>query len=349
MSLYCDITKKLGKFTLNVKFETEDETVALMGSSGCGKSMTLRCIAGIQRPDQGKIIINGTTVFDSEKKIDLAPQKRRTGFLFQDYALFPNMTVESNIKSVLAKEKWETLPQIMETYHLHGLEKQFPRQLSGGQKQRCALARMLVTEPEIILLDEPFSALDSYLRWQMEQEVSQAIRGFGKSVIFVSHDRDEVYRLSDRVVVIHKGRNEPISRRQDLYQHPRTYVDALLTGCKNICNAKKENGRLQGEEFGITLDPAKDFEQADYIGIRSKMIQPSWMVPQEIPAFRSDYIVEQVMEGVFTYVLMVRLPGAQSALRWEMSKEVYQQCDAYEAKLAIPYQNILILQEGRWD
>ena len=114
MSIFCDIKKRLGDFTLQISFDTKEETVALMGASGCGKSMTLRCIAGIQKPDAGKIIINGVTVFDSENKINLPPQKRRVGYMFQDYALFPNMTVEKNIGAVLGKERLDELPGLLE-------------------------------------------------------------------------------------------------------------------------------------------------------------------------------------------------------------------------------------------
>ena len=164
MALYVDIEKKLGSFHLRAKFEVDGETLALLGASGCGKSMTLKCIAGIERPDRGQIILDGETLFDSEKHIDLPPQKRRVGYLFQQYALFPSMTAEQNIlcciRSGTRAEKRRALAEAVRMFRLEGLEKKLPAQLSGGQQQRVALARILCSRPKAILLDEPFSALD---------------------------------------------------------------------------------------------------------------------------------------------------------------------------------------------
>ncbi len=350
MAIFCDIKKKLGNFTLQVSFDIKEETVALMGASGCGKSMTLRCIAGIMKPDSGKIIINGLTVYDSEKKIDLPPQKRRVGYMFQDYALFPNMTVEQNILSVLGKNRRDELTEYAKSYHLTNLLKHYPKQLSGGQKQRCALARMMAAEPEIILLDEPFSALDSYLRWQMEQEITAVLKQTQRSVLFVSHDRDEVFRVSDRVVIIHKGISEAIAEKHKLYRQPVTYVDALLTGCKNICGAEIKDGMLIAKDFGITLNYQKeDMQETEknirYIGIRSNHIQPAHQYDSDAPAFVSAYSVEQMIENVFTCVLMVRLPGSETALRWEMQKDDYEDLSFHDSRLAIPYEYIYLLQE----
>ena len=167
MSLSVDIEKKVGAFHLRCAFEAENETMALLGASGCGKSMTLRCIAGILRPDRGKIVLNGRTLFDSEKHIDLPPQERRVGYLFQQYALFPHMTVEKNIlagtREGTRTERRDAVQKIMRTLGLEELAKRLPGQLSGGQQQRAALARILVGKPELLLLDEPFSALDEHI------------------------------------------------------------------------------------------------------------------------------------------------------------------------------------------
>lgn len=343
MSLYCEIRKKLNNFRLDVSFETQDETVALMGASGCGKSMTLRCIAGIEKPDSGRIVINGKTVFDSEKKICLPPQKRKTGYLFQDYALFPNMTVQKNICTVLPQNRMGELKDILAAFHLEGLENHYPVQLSGGQKQRCALARMMVSEPEIIMLDEPFSALDSYLRWQMELEVAAAIEKFGKTVLFVSHDRDEVYRISDRVVVIDHGRNEPISGRQELYRQPGTYADALLTGCKNICPAEMSSGRVKAPEFGLEFEAEPVGREIAFVGIRAKRIQPAHLVTDKTEALFLKYEILSVIENVFSMILMVRTEQAQGLLRWEMPKNIYDELHRYPNMLAIPKEEILLL------
>ena len=189
MSLLVDIEKRLGNFMLRSKFEASSGTMALLGASGCGKSVTLRCIAGIMTPDSGRIVLDGETLFDSEKHIDLTPQQRRVGYLFQQYALFPNMTAAQNIfcgiRTGSRAEKKETFAALLRTFRLEGLEKKLPAQLSGGQ-QRVALARILASEPQAILLDEPFSALDSYLKWELE--LGELLGAFDGPILWVSHE-----------------------------------------------------------------------------------------------------------------------------------------------------------------
>ena len=217
MVLIVDIEKTLGDFHLKVNFTAEREVMALLGASGCGKSMTLGCIAGIVRPDKGHIELNGRVLFDSEKKIDLPPQKRKVGCLFQQYALFPHMTVEQNIRAgAYARpkdEREQAVREVLHAFRLEGLENSRPSQLSGGQQQRCALARILVGQPELVLLDEPFSALDAYLKWQVELELADILKTFPCGTLFVTHNRDEVYRLCDTVCVRPEGDGqEPVPR-----------------------------------------------------------------------------------------------------------------------------------------
>ena len=179
MSLEVKIKKKLKEFTLESELHVETGCTGLMGPSGSGKSITLKCIAGVQTADSGRIILDGRVLYDSEKKINLSPQKRKIGYLFQGYALFPNMTIEENMKR----------------FHIEELAKRYPRQISGGQKQRTALARMLACEPEVILMDEPFSALDEYLREQMQDELSNMLTMLNKPAILVSHSSKEVKNI----------------------------------------------------------------------------------------------------------------------------------------------------------
>lgn len=170
MSLYVDITLHYDNFHLDIQFETaEQEILGLLGASGSGKSLTLQCIAGVIKPDAGRIVYKDRVLFDSKKRIHLPPQQRRIGYLFQNYALFPHMTVKQNIATGLSaiknqKRKQILLEDMIRRLRLQGLEKHKPHQLSGGQQQRTAIARMLVSDPAILLLDEPFSALDSFLR-----------------------------------------------------------------------------------------------------------------------------------------------------------------------------------------
>ena len=241
MSLLVDIHKKLGDFSLDISFEADREILALLGASGCGKSMTLKCIAGIETPDRGKIILNGRVLFDSEKHINLTPQKRRIGYLFQQYALFPNMTVEQNIaagiRDASRSEKKALVTEKIQIFRLEGLEKKRPHQLSGGQQQRVALARILASNPQVILLDEPFSALDSYLKWQLEMELSDMLEAFPGIVIWVSHDRSEVYRNCGRVCIMDNGTSFPITSMKELFKNPVTVSAATLSGCKNYAAA----------------------------------------------------------------------------------------------------------------
>lgn len=211
MKLEVDIYKKLKEFNLQVAFQWESGCLGLMGSSGSGKSMTLKCIAGIETPDQGRIVLNNQVLFDSEKKINLPPQKRKIGYLFQNYALFPNMNVIANIQSGLSAQKiknpalTEKTNEMLQAFHLQGLEKRYPRQLSGGQKQRVALARLMACKPELILLDEAFSALDVELKAQLQKELKEMLIRYEKPSILVSHDPNETAYLCQKIFKIDKG------------------------------------------------------------------------------------------------------------------------------------------------
>ena len=231
MDLRVSIRKRLRDFTLDVNFKVRDEVFALFGASGCGKSITLKCIAGIETPDCGSITLNGRTLYDSAKNINLPPQARRVGYLFQNYALFPNMTVAQNITFAATGDKLSKLKQNIERFQLHGLENAYPNQLSGGQCQRVALARVLASHAEFLLLDEPFSALDSYLKWQLELELAQILKHYGGAIL-VTHDRGEVFRLSDKVAVLHDGIISTVDSTQELFLNPKTLQAAILTGCK---------------------------------------------------------------------------------------------------------------------
>ena len=176
--LEVDIKKNFGNFKLDAKFTNEEGILGILGASGSGKSLTLKAIAGIIKPDYGKIILNGRILFDKEKKINIPTKDRKVGYLFQDYALFPNMTVYENIKTGLREKSGnydEIINKKLEELHIGHIKDKRPDLISGGEKQRTALARILVNEPEILLLDEPYSAIDGYLRWSIELEVRKII------------------------------------------------------------------------------------------------------------------------------------------------------------------------------
>ena len=239
MSLHVDIRKQLGDFMLDVAFTAENGVTALLGASGCGKSMTLKCIAGIEKPDEGIIELDGRVLFDSAGGIDLPPQQRRVGYLFQNYALFPNMTVSRNILCGLNREnnraeKLRRLRGMLQMMQLEGLEERKPAQLSGGQQQRVALARILVSDPQLLLLDEPFSALDGHLRASLKIELRDLLERFGREVLMVTHDRTEAYNMSRDIAVMDRGRILTVKPTKALFADPGSVQAAVITGCKNI-------------------------------------------------------------------------------------------------------------------
>ena len=326
--LYVDIHKKLTNFDLDVNFTCENERLALLGASGCGKSMTLKCIAGIETPDRGKIILNGRTLYDSEKKINLSPQKRKVGYLFQQYALFPNMTVEQNIRTgVRSRDKnirSESAGKMIETFQLQGLEKKLPSQISGGQQQRVALARILVNEPEVMLLDEPFTALDSFLKWKLELELDDILKLFNKDVIYVSHNRDEVYRLCQEVCVMTDGINTPKQTLKGLFHDPDTVSAARLSGCKNISPVEIRGKRdIYFKNWDITLSTSEDIPQREkytYAGLRSHFIEVTDGPGGNVILFN----VARVVDDIFSYILMLTVNDEKDKdrmIRLDIDKE----------------------------
>ena len=345
MSVFVDIEKKLGSFRLNVKFEAGDETLALLGASGCGKSMTLRCIAGIETPDRGKIIVDGVTLFDSERKINLTPQQRRTGLLFQNYALFPNMTVFQNISAGAKRERdsqkrKDMVQSVMDGFDLSELADRYPHQLSGGQQQRVALARILVSSPRILLLDEPFSALDSHLRFKLEREVREVVRRFGKTAVLVSHDRDEVYRMSDRIAIMENGAVQTVGTNRDVFASPRTRGGAALTGCKFLSAAEiVAPGRIRALDWGMELDvPDCDYEIKS-VGIRMHQVRAGAGENQ----IRCR--VMETIENPFTYTLMLRPVAAPEGIPfgWSVGREYWNKNNCDEVDISIPREAILLL------
>lgn len=345
MSIYIDIEKKFSDFHLQIHLEGDDKVIALLGASGCGKTMTLKCIAGIETPDRGKIIVNGKTLFDSEKRINLSPQKRRVGLLFQNYALFPNMTVLQNITSGTRRDKQENnkekIDDILKRFELTDLTDHYPHQLSGGQQQRVALARILISQPEILLLDEPFSALDSHLRFRMEQEVRQVMKSFGKTVLFVSHNRDEVFRLSDKIAIIHKGGLDVFGPKDEIFKNPQTRNAAILTGCKNISPIKKiDDHHFVASDWNLKLETTQKIEDAGFVGIRMHDIA--------FGTGDNHYLCDviDVIENPFSYTIMLRnnLDAQAQTFGWELDKPLWRQIQASQLHINIQKDGLLLLK-----
>ncbi|WP_313155080.1 sulfate/molybdate ABC transporter ATP-binding protein [Lacrimispora sp.] len=279
MALQVNIRKKFTGFELNVEFETDGGCMGILGASGCGKSMTLKCVAGIEKPDHGRIVLNGKVLFDSEKGINLPARERRVGYLFQNYALFPTMTVEENLAIVLPGKKKDKLSLVAEQlgrFQLEGLEKRYPSQLSGGQQQRVALARMLLYSPDIIMLDEPFSALDGFLKDTLQMEMLELIRDYAGDVLMVSHSRDEIYKFCDRMILLSDGKTILKGSTKDIFRRPERMEAAKLTGCKNISSIEKiSDYELYACDWKIKLKTKEKIgDSIRYVGIRGHNLIP---------------------------------------------------------------------------
>ena len=347
MSVSVDIEKRLGDFTLKAAFEAGNCVHGLLGASGCGKSLTLRCIAGVLRPDRGRIEVDGRTLFDSGAGLDLPPQKRRVGLLFQNYALFPNMTLEQNLLAVLrgknAAERRGKVRDMLRRFHLEGLERHRPAQLSGGQQQRAALARILLTEPSALLLDEPFSALDSYLRWQTELELSELLDAFPGTTLLVTHSRDEVRRLCETVTVLDRGRAAGAVPVEELFRRPKTLAACLLSGCKNFSRARGRGGdTVFAEDWGAPLRLSAPVpERFAYVAVRAHHIEIAEGPGENVLPCG----VSRVVRDLFSAIVMAGTPGG-GRLRVELDLADWEQ---YAARgtlyLRLPPERLMPLEE----
>jgi molybdate transport system ATP-binding protein len=311
--------------------------------------MTLKCIAGIEIPDEGHIEVNGRVLFDSAKKINLRPQVRKVGYLFQNYALFPRMTVIENIIAGLESPKNAACSKasvLLERFELNGLENRYPDQLSGGQQQRAALARMLIREPEVVLLDEPFSALDTNLREQMQFRFPDFLKTC-KDVIMVTHSRDEVYRLCSETLIMDKGNELKIGKTHELFQNPGLAQAARLTGCKNISPVKRIGEyEVYALDWGLTLKTvAPVSENITQIGIRAHDLVPAG--PGADNSINQVHLkVIQVSEEPFENIVLFTNAEAASA---ETQKTIWWKYSKYSGftlpeKLFIPSENLLLLE-----
>lgn len=329
MELIVDIKKKLSGFTLDVNFDTKKDVLGLLGASGSGKSMSLRCIAGIEKPDKGRIVLNDRVLFDSDKGINIPCRMRKIGYLFQNYALFPNMTVEENIGFALdaipKEERKHIVQKKIEMMKLEGLEKRFPFQLSGGQQQRVALARALAIEPEALLLDEPFSALDDHLRALLTKQLIDTLSDYEGVTLFVTHNMEEAYKICDRLVVLKSGNVEASGDKRDIFEKPPTKVTAQLTGCKNFSKTRYlSQNELMADDWGIKLVTGEMLSKnIDMVGIRAHYVKEASKINSEnvFPCWPGF-----VSEGPFrvTVYLCIGQEKANSEdyhLQWEVSKE----------------------------
>lgn len=327
MAIEVRIHREFDDFKLDVQFQSESRRIGILGASGCGKSLTLKSIAGIERPETGKIESAGKVFFDSAKKIWMPPQKRNVGYLFQNYALFPTITVEKNIGIALRcgkKEKEKKVRDMIDRFSLQGLEKKLPGQLSGGQQQRTALARIMIYEPDMILLDEPFSALDSYLKEQTQRECLELLQDYPGTVILVSHSRDEIYRFSEEVLVMDGGKAVIQKTVKELFEHPQKVAAAKLTGCKNIEEIVWKDGKhlyVPGWDMVIPAGMG-NVGDAQAIGIRAHEFTTERTESDGelvFPVYKPE-----VKEDLFEYhVQFFTSERAKTPVVWKVSKKLW--------------------------
>lgn len=340
--LKVNIQKKLKEFDLKVDFELEHGRLGILGPSGCGKSMTLKSIAGIIDPDDGVISLTTdeeTVYFDSNNKINLKPQIRNVGYLFQNYALFPNMTVEENIAVGLSEDDdGKTVSEMIRRFRLEGLEKRYPRQLSGGQQQRVALARIMAYGPDVILLDEPFSAMDTFLKEQLRIELLNSLKDFDGFSIMVTHDRDEAFQFCDELIVLDQGEIIAKGNTYDIFENPRKVQVARLTGCKNISKIEIiDEYHVKSLDWGVIFEVSEKISpNITHIGIRAHDFSPAEKDDVNVLDTANSIKVEMPFEWEITL---------ENDLWWKCDKQIYEHEFVIPRYLKVNPKNIILLED----
>lgn len=276
--LEMNVEKALEHFNLKVELQAGKGAVGLLGASGAGKTMTLRMIAGIVKPDRGRIVLNGRVLFDRATGQNTPAAQRKIGVVFQDYALFPHMTVAANVGFGLSalprEERQARIHSQLARMHIAELADRYPREISGGQRQRVAIARCMAIEPDALLFDEPFAALDPHLRRQMEEQLRESLADHSGPVIFVTHDMEEAFRFCNDLLVLDTGRVIAGGPKHQLFERPRTVVAARLTGCKNIVPARRiAPDRIAVDVWSCELQTASPVpDKLTHVGLRSHQI-----------------------------------------------------------------------------
>ena len=341
-SLKVNVQKELKEFDLDVNFELKKGCLGILGPSGCGKSMTLKSIAGIVDPDKGVVSLNAdeeTIYFDSNKKINLKPQKRNVGYLFQNYALFPNMTVEENVACGLSKDDDKKIvSDMIKRFHLGGLEKRYPRQLSGGQQQRVALARIMAYGPDVILLDEPFSAMDTFLKEQLRIELANLLKGFNGFSIMVTHNRDEAFQFCDELIVLNQGKIIAKGDTYEIFENPKKVEVARLTGCKNISKIEViDDYHLKSLDWDVTFEVSQKISNnITHIGIRAHDFSSAEKDDVNVIDARNSTLFEMPFEWEITLA---------NGLWWKHDKLIYEHDFEVPDYIKVDPKDIILLEE----
>ncbi len=335
-ALEVEVERSLENFTLRIALSADKGSVGLLGPSGSGKSMTLRMIAGVSTPDRGRIVLNGRVLFDSATGQNIPAADRRVGLVFQDYALFPHLTVAENVGFGLAHfpnhERAARMWKQLESVGIADLANRYPSQISGGQRQRVAIARCLAMEPDALLLDEPFAALDPHLRRRTEEQLRATLACFRGAVVFVTPDMEEAFRFCSDLQVLDNGRVIASGPKHELFERPHAVAAARLTGCKNIATAKRLGAdSVQVDAWECRLQTASEVPEAlTHVGFRSHQLAfqgveggentfPCWLVSTSEASHEMTLYLRLHTEPV---------PGQKPHLQADVAKDVWRSLSA---------------------
>lgn len=334
MTLEFRAKRRLGAFEYVAEFEAKDEILVLFGHSGAGKSLTLQFTAGLMRPDSGRIALNGHAFFDDSARTNVPPQARRVGYVVQELALFEHLTVAGNIAFGLPRgvDRQERTAELLALLDLSGYEDRRPRSLSGGQRQRVALARAIAREAPLLLLDEPFSALDDALRTSMRKELLRLRAELGLTILFVTHDLREAHFLADRVAVFDNGRILQIGPREEIFKRPGSRRVAQLTGVANVWTGivrSVDEGSVAVDVAGATLHsascegltpgvPVDVMVRAERVNLRRDLAID--------PKARNQFVANIVSEYAYgsTHTLLLELEGPGPGMEVEIAARPYE-------------------------
>ena len=347
MKLRVDIMKNIGGFRLDAQMEAGEGALALLGASGSGKSAALRCIAGLETPDEGRVIMDGEPLFDSSRHINLPPQRRRIGLLQAGYALFPHWTVRKNIAAAVPSrtDRERVAADLIRRFRLTEAADIKPRQLSALEAQRTALARLSASRPAAMLLDEPLSGLDSFLKSELEQELAEFLSTFNGPVIWASHDGGEAYRNCAYVCVMENGISQEIVSTERFLNHPATESAARLSGCENIVGAIPRHNAIFIPEWGVTLRPSYPIPPLlRRLGVRADRVRIS--EPALVNAFAVTVV--RVVEDISSTIALLRPNGASEdapLLRMELDRNAWRNApDQRNLTVAVSPQDLLLLR-----
>lgn len=328
MKLKGNIKKTLDQFCLDHEFCATSNRIGILGPSGSGKTMTLKCIAGIETPDEGTIYMGNQVLFDKEVGTNIPARNRNVGYLFQEYALFPNMTVRENIQIGIKEKDKETIgSHFIRKFELENIETKYPGEISGGQKQRVALARILAQKPDIILLDEPFAAVDDAIKDELKREMKRYLSDYEGKLIIVSHNKEEIYEFSEELLIINEGKKVAFGKTREMFAHPPNVDAAKLLGCENISRIERINdGTIKATDWGMTLEITKDIpKDATHVGIYGQQLQLMDVADLSDDHCYSEYANVEVEEKLFTNRIAVTVKEGHSPMYLEQpkQKEIY--------------------------